>query len=146
MNLRIVVALLLAMGVCTQAAACKVSPLPSTADLVASADNIHIVRVLRVEALPEPNSRQVDDMEAVAVIEVIEVLKGRPLVTDRLLTRPDDCGGFLWPGSAFLVFTDEPSGPSTLVEPGYGSFLLDPSGESSQLAEIMAILTGNTNQ
>jgi hypothetical protein len=138
--------MLFALGACAQASACKVVPSPSTAELVARADNIQIVRVLRLEAMPEPNSRQVEDMDAIAVIEVIEVLKGRPLATGRLLTRPNDCGAMLWPGAAFLVFTDEPSAPEVLVAPGYGSFLLDPSGKSEELSEITAILTGNTNQ
>ena len=138
--------LLLAVAACAPAAACKVSPEPSTAEQVASADNIHIVRVLRVEALPEPNSRQIEDGDAIAVVEVIEVLKGGPLATGRLLTRPDDCGALLWPGAAYLVFTNEPSAPSQAVEPRRGSFLLDPSGESPQLSEIMSLLTGNTNQ
>jgi hypothetical protein len=146
MIVRLLAALLLVAGACSPAWACKVEPWPSTAELVEDAVGIHIVRVLRLEALPDPTSQQVQDSDAIAVVETIEVVKGGPLASDRLLARPDDCGAFLWPGMVFLVYTNEPSAKSPLLKPGFGSFALDASGESAQLSEIMAILTGNTNQ
>ena len=137
-----VLCLLAAFGASASAVACKIVPEPTTADRVVHADAIHVVDVLRIEADPEVTDSFAADGRAIAVIRIVQTLKGRAESREmRVRTVPDDCGGLLWPGR-WLVYLHAPSADSPLWLPEEGSFPIT-SESKGDLDQIKSLLNGN---
>jgi hypothetical protein len=136
-----VLCFLAAFAASASAAACKIVPKPTTADRVVNADAIHVVDVLRIEADPEFSDSFATDARAIAVIRIVQTLKGRAESREmRVRTVPDDCGGLLWPGR-WLVYLHAPSADSPLWRPEEGSFPIT-SESKGDLDQIKSLLNG----